>query len=196
MCTGTEKNIGLFLQAAHEILRVHPFARFTVVGDGVLRASLEGLVARLQIAWAVHFMGWVGGSELPAVLAGMDIVVNPSLRAWSETFCIANVEAMSMQVALVTFAVGGVGEYVAEPAGMHSLNASTEFTVAENAVVLHQATPVAVARAVLHLIEHPDLRKALGEAARRTVLQSFATTRQMKQYEELYTALRDLSIKH
>jgi hypothetical protein len=33
--------------------------------------------------------------------------VNPSLRGWSETFCISNIEGMSMELPLVTYAVGG-----------------------------------------------------------------------------------------
>ena len=80
----SEKNPGLFLQAAHEILQAHPFARFTIVGDGVLRGPLEELAARLQISWAVHFTGWASAADLPKMLAGVDIVINPSLRAWSE----------------------------------------------------------------------------------------------------------------
>jgi glycosyltransferase involved in cell wall biosynthesis len=88
---------------------MYPFARFVIVGDGPLRQSLEDLAARLEISWAVSFLGWIGNdqNQLSEVLRGLDAVVNPSLRAWSETFCIANIEAMAMAVPLVTFAVGG-----------------------------------------------------------------------------------------
>mmetsp|Transcript_7616 Transcript_7616/g.12845 ORF Transcript_7616/g.12845 Transcript_7616/m.12845 type:complete len:170 (-) Transcript_7616:293-802(-) len=65
---------------------------------------------------AVHFTGWVQEKQLPSYLAGIDIVVNPTLRAWSETFCITNTQVMSMGIPLVTFAVGGIGEYVSAPA--------------------------------------------------------------------------------
>jgi glycosyltransferase involved in cell wall biosynthesis len=192
MCCA-EKNVGLFLQAAYEVLRLHPFVRFTVVGDGVLRASLEDLAARLQISWAVHFTGWVGGDDLPGVLAGMDVVVNPSLRAWSETFCISNIEAMSMEVPLVTFAVGGIGEYVTQPiAPTVGQNATADFVTSENAVILNVATPSAVASAVLHLAGDKALRRRLGRAGRQTVLQNFATTRQMQDYEKLYMHLHSL----
>jgi glycosyltransferase involved in cell wall biosynthesis len=175
---------------AHELLRLHPFARFTVVGDGVLRASLEDLAARLQISWAVHFTGWVGGGDLPGVLAGLDVVVNPGLVL--ETFCIANIEAMSMAVPLVTFAVGGVGEYVAEPAAARrgSRGGQAEaFSVSENAVVVNRATPEALAGAVHHLVFHPGVRSAVAAAGRRTVLQRFGVARQMTQYAELYDSL-------
>ena len=76
-----EKNPGLFIQFASTLLEdFYPLARFTIVGDGVLRSSLESLARRLEIDWAVHFIGWAD-EELPNILAGMDIVVNPSLRS-------------------------------------------------------------------------------------------------------------------
>ena len=183
-----EKNPGLFLQMAQRLLQLHPFARFTVVGDGALRAALEELVARLRISWAVHFTGWVSAEELPAVLASMDIVVNPGLVL--ETFCISNIEAMSMGVPLVTFAVGGIGEYVAEPpqlsADQHREGDDVDFLVSANAVVVHRAVPEALTRAVLHLLHRPALRRELGAAGRRTVLARFTVQRQMQQYSDMY----------
>jgi glycosyltransferase involved in cell wall biosynthesis len=61
----------------------------------------------LGIEHAVEFIGWVSTTELPRYLSDLDILVNPSLRGWSETFCISNIEGMSMELPLVTFAVGG-----------------------------------------------------------------------------------------
>jgi glycosyltransferase involved in cell wall biosynthesis len=159
------------------------------VGDGVLRAALEDLAARLQISWAVHFAGYVPVSDLPAVLAGMDIVVNTSLRAWSETFCIANAEALSMELPLVTFAVGGVGEYVAQPSQQQQDEHGQDFSVSENAVVVHRATPAVLASAVLHLVLRPELRRSLGRAGRQTISEGFTVERQMRQYKELYLQL-------
>ena len=76
-----EKNPGLFIQFASTLLEdYYPLARFTIVGDGVLRSSLESLARRLEIDWAVHFVGWAD-EDLPNIIAGMDIVVNPSLRS-------------------------------------------------------------------------------------------------------------------
>ncbi len=207
-----EKNVGLFLQSAYHILQDNPLARFTIVGDGALRQSLENLADRLQITWAVHFTGWVSGTDLPGLLAGVDIVINPSLRAWSETFCIANIEVMSMGVPLVTFAVGGIGEYVQDPSwpkndnnnetlGAGSVGNSTsrryvdpagDFSVSTNAMVVHRATPVAIARATSFLIMHPERRKELAQRGRETVVAHFGVQRQMKQYAELYSYLHTL----
>ena len=52
-----------------------------MAGDGTLRSHLETLARRLGVAWAVRFIGWVGEDRLPEALAGIDIVVNTSLRS-------------------------------------------------------------------------------------------------------------------
>ena len=102
-----EKNPGLFLLTAAKILSINPFIRFTIVGDGDLRPHLEDLSHRLGITWAIHFAGWIREELLPNILKGFDIVINTSLK---ETFCIANIEVMSMGIPLITFAVGGESE--------------------------------------------------------------------------------------
>ena len=187
---------------AYDILQHHPFARFTLIGDGPLRSHLENLVERLQTSWAVHFTGWACADDLPGLLAGIDIVVNPFL--WPETFCIANIEVMSMGVPLVTFAVGGIGEYVHDPALAHSYGGNMsrtagriasgpdsegDFSVSDNAVMVNRATPIALARAALHLIRRPALRRYLGLNGRRTVLDHFKVERQMQEYGVLYDSL-------
>jgi glycosyltransferase involved in cell wall biosynthesis len=101
-----EKNPGLFVLAAYEILQHYPFACFVVIGDGQLKRSLIQLTQRLDIEWAFDFKGWVN-EELPKMLLDLDLVINPSLRGWSETFCISNIEVMSLGIPLITFAVGG-----------------------------------------------------------------------------------------
>ena len=102
-----EKNPGLVLQAAYFALQQFPFLRFRFIGDGILKPHLEALARRLGIDHAVDFTGWISSEDLPKYLADLDIVINPSLRGWSETFCISNIEIMSMGIPIITFAVGG-----------------------------------------------------------------------------------------
>lgn len=148
------------------------------MGDGSLGGHLKELAARLGIQSAVQFAGMVAPSALPALLRRLHMVVNPSLIY--ETFCISNIEAMSMQLPLITFAVGGIGEYVAEPLSP-SPPATEPFSVAANAVLVNTAAQF--------LIEHPEVRLSLGRAARRTVESFYSVERQMKQYEDLYSSL-------
>jgi glycosyltransferase involved in cell wall biosynthesis len=52
-----EKNPGLFLLAAKNLLEKCPICRFWIMGDGPIRSELEELSHRLEIAWAVKFLG-------------------------------------------------------------------------------------------------------------------------------------------
>ena len=161
-----------------------------MMGDGSLGGHLRELAARLGIGSAVQFAGMVAPSALPALLRRLHMVVNPSLIY--ETFCISNIEAMSMQLPLITFAVGGIGEYVAEPPIPSPSPSSLDtepFSVAANAVLVNTAQPAAIAAAALFLIEHPEVRLSLGRAARRTVESFYSVERQMRQYEDLYRSL-------
>jgi glycosyltransferase involved in cell wall biosynthesis len=52
-----EKNPGLFLQSAKHLLEKCPVCRFRIIGDGPIRSELEELTRRLEMAWAVKFLG-------------------------------------------------------------------------------------------------------------------------------------------
>lgn len=160
-----EKNPGLFLLSARELLSQHPFCRFVVIGDGEVRQNLEELAERLQISWAMEFVGMLAGPQLVATLRRVDIVVNPSLRAWSETFCIANIEVMAMGIPLVTFGVGGIGQYIELLPRVDQRDEAAvdeKYTIAKNAILLNEASPTVIANAVTHLIQNVSLRHALG----------------------------------
>jgi glycosyltransferase involved in cell wall biosynthesis len=170
----TEKSPGLFIHMAALVAKTFANARFLVIGYGPLREPLEREARRLGLAEdALVFAGPLH-AELPEVLASLDIVVNPSLRAWSETFCIANIEAMASGVPVVSFGVGGTGEYL-----VHN----------ENSLVVDEATPEALAEAVLRLAVDARLRCRLGEQARRTVVSNFTVGHQLRAYERLYLGL-------
>ena len=96
----------------------------------------------------VKFTGWLAPMELQECLSKVDILVNPSLRAWSETFCIMNIEAMGMGVPLVTFGVGGVGEYILLYQEKQNDEDTQLYTVTSNAVLVNEASPRAMAAAV------------------------------------------------
>lgn len=71
-----------------------------------------------------------------------------------------------------------------------SSNNNSEFTVMTNAVLVHTATPLALARAVYHLISQPEsVRMSVGQGGRDTVNAYFHVERQMSQYRAFYVDL-------
>jgi glycosyltransferase involved in cell wall biosynthesis len=91
----SEKSPGIFVGYAIEILKVEPFARFVVVGDGDFLSTMKNMATVKGIKYAFKFTGAKYGDELVDIMRTFDVLINPSLRYESETFCIANVEVSS-----------------------------------------------------------------------------------------------------
>ena len=159
-------------------------------GGGALRPHVIALCHKLQIAYAFDFPGWVSFERLPRALLGVDILVNPSLRDWSETFCIANIEAMALGIPLVTFAVGGVGQYVEAPQTRSSASPDSypSFEMGGNAVVISRPHPLAVRDAVEFLVGHPVEGAALAQRGVARVQRHFSLAEQMRRYRDFYLA--------
>lgn len=193
------------MQAASYILKEYPFARFRFIGSGPLTNSLKLLARRLNIYHAVDFTGWIPSNDLPKYLMDLDIVVNPSLRGWSETFCITNIEIMYLGIPLVTFAVGGIGEYIhatssyTTPQQYYNRNLSEDlsydtntfpdFEISSNAVILHSAQPNVIANGVMQLLLDPSLADQLRINAHNSLHPYFMLPRQIRQYDNLYSAV-------
>ena len=188
-----EKNVGLFVLAAYDIIQEmrtqSPETRvlFRVIGDGPLLPHLKDLTLMLGIQSWFEYLGWLSGDAYLTALNSIDVLINPSLRAWSETFCIVNIEAMAMSIPVVTFGVGGIGEYIDMDMGELIPSPHPDlFSIARNAVLLNEASPLAITEAVLYLYHNNGLRLSLGVAGYSLINESFTTTLQMTQYERVY----------
>lgn|GEM_PF-1210776 len=105
-----QKGINLLIDAFAELKKQIPKARLVLVGDGILKRSLEEQIERLQLH-DVTFMGIVGHDRLPEVLNCADVFVLPSL--W-EGMSIAVLEALSCGIPVVSTNVGQMKEVVKE----------------------------------------------------------------------------------
>jgi glycosyltransferase involved in cell wall biosynthesis len=157
------------LAAMARIAEAAPRARLLVVGDGVLRQELEALCRTLGLAGRVVFTGT--REDIPTVLAALDVVVVPSL---TEGLSNALLEAMAMARPVVATATGGNPDAV---------------EAGKSGLLVPPRDPVALAAAVLRLLEHPAEARRLGEAARRRVLADFSLESMVSGYESLYRSL-------
>lgn len=166
------KGIDCFLRAAALVLRAAPQTRFLVVGDGPQRRELEDLTRSLGIAQSVTFTGFMENpSDIPRVLAGMDVFVLPSQR---EGFGMVFAEAMAMGVPVVGSKIAPITEVVKD---------------GETGILAPPNHPQLFAEAVVLLLGDEAKRKGMGQAGRVRVESEFDERSSFQRVESLYQEL-------
>lgn len=160
------KGLDTLLRAAVLVLRTHPDARFKLVGEGVLRASLETQAAALGISERVEFLG--AQEDVGRILQRCDIFACPSHM---EAFPNVVMEAMAAGLPTVASNIGGIPELIA--------NERSGLLVPPGA-----AEPLAAA--IVRLMDNNALATALGAEAHRVVAATYSFERMTACTEQLY----------
>jgi glycosyltransferase involved in cell wall biosynthesis len=165
----------VFLAAVPMILQRVPGAHFFVVGDelagtGQYRQALEATAASLEAQARVHFTG--NRSDISEVLAGLDVVVCPSIE---ESASYAMVESLLMRKGVVASNVGGLPDTVVP---------------GQTGLLVPPGDSAALAAAVAELLTDPARRQELGSRGRDHCLRVFDIEATVAGVEALYrTAL-------
>jgi glycosyltransferase involved in cell wall biosynthesis len=160
------KGVDLFLAAAAAVVRSRPGTRFVVAGDGPERAGLARLSAELGIADDVEFLGW--RDDIGTVMGRMDVFVAPS-RA--EGLGVSLLEAMAHGVTPVAFDIGGIPEVIS-----HGFSG----------VLVPAGSVPDLAAEIVRVIDDPELRERLGNAARARVAEAFTLERMISETGAVY----------
>ncbi len=164
-----EKGTTHFLEAAAQIHAQLPEVVFAVFGDGPERGRLEAQAMHLGLQRNVSFEGFV--PEFARMMAGLDVLVNPSL---SEQMPVVVLEAMAAGVPLVATAVGGVPEIAGSQRTM---------------LLGPPGDAEAIASMVIQLLKDPETAREMGRRARARVEEAFSPSQQRSRLQALY---RDL----
>jgi len=140
----TEKNVDYLADALAKVASRRPDVRILMVGDGPSRPALEQ-----RIGSFARFAGCRHGEDLADHYAASDIFAFASL---TETFGNVVLEAMASGLPVVALRAGGVGETVQ--------SGST------GSLVEPSEPPERFASALLGLIEQPEERRRMAQAAR------------------------------
>lgn len=164
-----EKNHALFLAGARQILDRSPRARFLLVGDGERRPALEQMAAQLRIRDAVRFVG--SRNDVPELLAAMDVL---ALTSQNEACPVSILEAMAMERPVVAANVGSVAEVVVDQ---------------ETGFLFSPGDLKGFVDSALSLLSDPSLRRRMGSAGRRRVVQAGSLESMVQGYERLLERL-------
>jgi glycosyltransferase involved in cell wall biosynthesis len=164
-----EKGHAHLIEAIPQILSQHPETEFLIVGEGLLRESLEVRSRSAEFRGRVHFTG--ARSDTPELLALMDVFVFPSI---SEGFGIAVIEAMASSLPVVASRIRPLSDIIDD--GVTGL-------------LVPPSDSAALAGALNRLLSDESLRLRLA-ASGRTLVESRYTDRHMVgAHENLYVEL-------
>lgn len=165
------KGFHLGLEAFARFAQEVPQSEYWLIGDGPERKNLERLAQRLGVVEKVRFWGALPREEALKKLAEVDVLVHPSLHDSGGWVC---VEAMAAGRPVICLDLGGPALQVTEETGFKIPADSREQAVEE------------MAQAMLRLAKDPDLRRRMGEAARRRVREAFSWERRGEEIQEIY----------
>jgi len=145
-------------------------AHLAIVGEGPEREALARLSSELGLESRVHFLG--ARSDVGAILRDAADIVAVGSRI--ESFGLVAAEAGAAGRAVVSTRVGGTTEVIQDTT---------------TGLLVPPGDPIAFGAALSRLARDPELRAALGRAARAHVLATFTNQRAARSFENLYAEL-------
>ena len=162
--------------AIFSLVRQKRKARLLMVGDGPDRPKAEWLANTHGVAGEVLFVG--KQSDMSQLLSISDILLLPSDL---ESFGLVALEAMACEVPVIATRVGGVPEVV-----RHGVDG-----------FLYDVGDVSsMAEGCLAILDNPQLRSDLGQAARDRARRDFCASKIVLQYEDLYRRTIQEALSH
>ena len=142
--------------------------RLRLVGDGPDRPSLERQVAELAVGGSVVFEGPVNQDRIRSLYQAADIFVLPS---FAEGIPVVLMEAMAMEIPVVTTFVNGIPELI-----RHGIDGW----------LVAPSDEEGLASAIATLMDDATLRRRLGEAGRRRVIDRYHLARNTERLAQIY----------
>lgn len=172
------KGHDIFLKAIGNIVRSHPNlnVHFYIVGGAIYQTrgsqfseqELKNQASDIGIADKVDFLGFQ--QDIAEIYRWLDIVVHASIQP--EPFGLAIIEAMACGKPVIVSQAGGATEL---------------FTHNYDAVGVPPGEPIALAAAILDLLDKTEKRQIISANARLTATERFSHERLHQQILEVYT---------
>jgi L-malate glycosyltransferase len=163
------KGHAYLIEAARTVIAAFPQTRFVLIGDGPLRPEFVRQIRELGLSENFIFLG--RRSDVPELLASCDLAVLPSL---AEGLPNAVLEYLAAGLPTVATRVGGNVEIVED---------------GHTGLLVPPKDAGALAKAILRLLENPDLADALGQAGQNQVRENFSFARLLDETAGLYGEL-------
>lgn len=156
------------ISAAADVAKRFPNVRFLLIGDGILRQSLQQRIDALGLGEQFVFTGLVPPAEVPPLVGAMDALVHTSYR---EGLARALPQALIAGRPVVSYDVDGAREV--------TINGETGFLVSPG-------DTATLATAIANLVQDAPLRQRLGATGRERFTEQFRHQTMTRRIRALY----------
>jgi glycosyltransferase involved in cell wall biosynthesis len=163
------KRVNLLIETVEHLHAEGAEVKLDIVGGGALETELRQFLARRDFRDVVTLAGRHGAKEMPEIYRRHDIFVSASSQ---EGMSNAMLEAMASGLPIVTTRCEGLDELIDD-----------------NGLIVEEAAPDALARAIKSLIDDPAKRQAMSVAARRRA-EEFSWGAVAEAYLQLYVKVK------
>ena len=164
-----EKNHVFLIESFERVLAQDHHVRLLFIGEGKQYAAIKELVQNKNLDKHILFAGY--RQHVQELLAGSDLFV---LGSTIEGVPGVVLEAGMQSLPTVAVNVGGVGEVVMN---------------AETGILLEKHDPIAFGNAIVSLLHDETLRRALGDNAKKFVVENYSLQYCLAEFESLYAAI-------
>ena len=156
------------IRAMQKVVSKIPSAKLVIAGKGDEEQNLKDLVRQLNLSKNIFFAGFVSDDEKWQLITNCDVYVLPSEV---EGFAISLMEVMACNRSVIVTDIGPFTEIVKHR---------------ETGLVVPLHSPGAIAEAIIELYQNNDLRKNIGDSARKEIENQFNIAKIADDYLELY----------
>ncbi|MCD4780911.1 MAG: glycosyltransferase family 4 protein [Candidatus Omnitrophica bacterium] len=165
-----------FLQAGKLLHETNPDIQLVIVGDAPVQEKwriekLKQLTEQSEITNRVIFTGFV--DNVPEALSACDIFIH---AADAEPCGRVLFEAMAMAKPVIATNTGGNPEIIKDNV---------------TGILMSPRNPLILADNILHLIQHPDTAKKMGQQGRKRVLEQFSIQKHVQATQKIYEQIMD-----
>lgn len=153
-----------------------PSIKLAIVGDGKVRAELEGLSAKLGLDKIVTFLG--NRENVAELFAGIDIV---ALTSKNEGTPLSLIEGMAARKPVISTAVGGVVDLLGKRGEEFD-----GFAVCERGISVDNCSPESFANGLIYLAKNEKLRLELTANSYDFVQKKYSADRLVRDVVTLY----------
>ncbi len=104
-CFKPQKNCIDLLKAFHAVYQNHPHTRLNIIGDGIMRPTLEGWIAEHNLQHVITLHGWQ--HDVTPIMKNWNCFALSSL--WEGLPC-SIIEALFMDIPVFAYNVGGISD--------------------------------------------------------------------------------------